>query len=365
MMMRCLALLLLSPPVIAAAPPPAPASPFAQQTRPPAPDYSRPESWAARPGSEGESALVPAGATPVARHPRADIFYIHPTTDTGHDHWNADAADRAIDHWTDISVIARQASTFNACCRIFAPRYRQASAAAFSARDEDRYAAYDLAYQDVARAFAAYIAHDNHGRPFILAGHSQGALLAQRLLRERIAGTPLMGRMVAAYIVGIGLPEGAFGREPGSGKACAGPNDTGCVIGWNSFLTGSDTVAYRARPLGPYRAKYGDAGATLLCSDPLTLASRNGATAAGAGTGALPGDPQDGPLQPLIPAAVTGRCENGVLMVTPAPSLGLKPLPGGSMHFHDFSMFYAEIRADAVRRVAAFLLRGKGSGKGE
>ena len=40
-------------------------------------------------------------------------------------------------------------------------------------------------------------------RPFILAGHSQGALHALRLLRERVAAKPaLRRRLVAAYLVG-------------------------------------------------------------------------------------------------------------------------------------------------------------------
>ena len=39
-----------------------------------------------------------------------------------------------------------------------------------------------------------------------------------------------------------------------------------------------------------------------------------------------------------------------MLVVDVDPALDLKPLPGGSMHFHDFGLFYADIRADAVRR---------------
>ncbi len=42
----------------------------------------------------------------------------------------------------------------------------------------------------------------NGDRPFILAGHSQGTFHAARLLGERIAGTPLAEKMVAACLVG-------------------------------------------------------------------------------------------------------------------------------------------------------------------
>src|SRR3546814_15517433 len=85
-------------------------------------------------------------------------------------------ADAATRRWTDLSVTARQASLFDACCRRFMPRYRQASSRAFAERLGDGAKAYALAYGDVLRAFRSYVAHDNHGRPFIIAGHSQGAL---------------------------------------------------------------------------------------------------------------------------------------------------------------------------------------------
>ena len=48
-------------------------------------------------------------------------------------HWAAISNrldDESTNQWTDESVIARQAAVFNACCRVFAPRYRQATAAA-------------------------------------------------------------------------------------------------------------------------------------------------------------------------------------------------------------------------------------------
>ena len=219
---------------------------FAEQAPPPAPDYADAVSWAARPGAEGLAASIPDGATPAAKAARVDVFYVYPTTFRSKTRWNADVGDAETNHWTDISVLARQASVFNACCRVFAPRYRQASLAAFAA-PEDGGKAYALAYTDVLRAFERYMAHDNHGRPFILAGHSQGALMVRRLLTERIKGTPLARQMVAAYILGIGISEGEFATTFAGSPPCAGPRDTGCVLSWNSFADDSDPSAYRAR----------------------------------------------------------------------------------------------------------------------
>ena len=68
----------------------------------------------------------------------------------------------------------------------------------------------DLAYSDVKRAFEYYLAHYNHGRPFIIASHSQGSRHAKILVQEMIDGTPLMKQFVAAYIVGNWLDEDWF-----------------------------------------------------------------------------------------------------------------------------------------------------------
>ena len=42
----------------------------------------------------------------------------------------------------------------------------------------------------------------SRGRPFLLAGHSQGSALAGRLLEEQIAGSELSERLVAAHLIG-------------------------------------------------------------------------------------------------------------------------------------------------------------------
>jgi hypothetical protein len=67
------------------------------------------------------------------------------------------------------------------------------------------YAAADLAYGDVARAFDHFLSVNPSG-PFILASHSEGSIHALRLLQERIIGTPLHRRLVVAYVIGLALP---------------------------------------------------------------------------------------------------------------------------------------------------------------
>jgi hypothetical protein len=334
--------------------PAAPVPAFADQAPPPAPDYALASSWAAGPFGPGASAAVPTGATPAARNAPVDVFYVYPTTYRSTTVWNADVADTTTNAWTDVSVIARQASVFNACCRVFAPRYRQAS---FLNKDGGREKALDLAYVDVARAFDVYLKTQNHGRPFIIAGHSQGAWLIAELLEKKIDGTPLQGKMVAAYIVGINVAEGDFGHRFKHVVPCATPAQTGCVVQWNSVLGSADLPKMASQYQAPYVAKYGDEpGKAVLCVNPLTFDRAKPAALAAQALGAVPGDPGEGAPRPLVAHAVAARCEQGLLVVEPSPALELKPLPGGAvMHYHDLGLFYADVRANAVLRAKAYL----------
>lgn len=146
---------------------------------PPLPDYSRPDAWLAFPGRPGLEHAAPTGEAPVNDHlARVDVFFIHPTTVMGGGITNA-RYDAVAPF--NAAVLVQQVSVFNSCCRLFAPQYRQAT---LRALNDDQ--AVELAYSDVLRAFRYYIAHENHGRPFIIASHSQGTTHAVRLLQEAI-----------------------------------------------------------------------------------------------------------------------------------------------------------------------------------
>ncbi len=54
-----------------------------------------------------------------------DVFFLHPTTYFTHKTWNAPLSDQGANETTDQDILRNQASAFNACCRVYAPRYRQ------------------------------------------------------------------------------------------------------------------------------------------------------------------------------------------------------------------------------------------------
>lgn len=137
---------------------------------------------------------------------------MHPTSYIG-PLWNAPIDDPRLNADTDRVATRIQASAFNACCAVYAPRYRQANGTAFTHPTEDSRRALDVAYGDVREAFHRFLGRRDAARPFLLASHSQGSVLAYRLLREEIAPTALRERLLAAWLIGAPLTEEAVARE--------------------------------------------------------------------------------------------------------------------------------------------------------
>lgn len=108
----------------------------------------------------------------------------------------------------------------------YSPYYRQCSLQSFE-NDSLKAARMPLAISDVRKSFQYYLSHQNAGRPFILAGFSQGAHIMLQLLQEM--DDTVFSRMIAAYAIGITIPE--ISRHIVAAK---GPDDTGVTICYNS-----------------------------------------------------------------------------------------------------------------------------------
>ena len=341
-----------------------PAQPFAAIAPPAAPDYARAEAWLAWPGRGDNSEIVPKGEPPAAlASARADAFYVHPTTFFGGDAWNARYDEPgATAEMLTLGVLPYQAGVLNACCRVYAPRYRQATFGAFLRPGKDAYAAYELAYSDVRRAFEHYLAQAPPGQPLVLAGHSQGSLHLTRLLRERVASDPaLRARVVTAYVVGAALP-----AKNTPLPACESPRQTGCVLDWNAVGSWSPTVlAVGLLPAwvdGSYRTVK---LSKWLCVNPLTW-TREGRAEAAQNPGSLPGAEAGSDMPALVEGVASARCKAGGLLVDvaerwkPAFSSG-RLSEFGSYHSADYSLFYASFRDNARERVEAFAAERAGA----
>jgi len=339
-----------------------------------APDYASESAWAALPSKADEADLVPEGVGDADEQQRApaDVFFIHPTGYLSGASWNSpidlESATEENTRW----MLANQASAFNGCCRVYAPRYREASIFAFFDGDgRNGFAALDLAYRDVLRAFDHFIERMSDARPFVIASHSQGTIHAERLLAERIDGTPLFQRMVAAYIIGGGLPLDVFERSYRRIAPCEGATDLHCVISWDTIGEGGrrqrESVQWNQG--GYERSK----GKQTLCTNPLlwsrgeekAAASRNLGAEPIAGRYIMDFSGQDGPqgiqyteLGSPLPGHTWAQCRNGTLFVgeqLEEPFASYTLAPGKNYHGLDYPLFYMNIRENAKARVQAYL----------
>lgn len=286
---------------------------------------------------------------------KAAIFFVHPTSFLKKNHWNAPLDDQESQARARI-FLRGQASAFNAVGDVWAPRYRQAAIGAFLTDKEEGQMALDAAYQDVLIAFDQFLASVPAQQPIILAGHSQGSLHLTNLLKDRVAGTPLVNRIVAAYVVG--WPVSVEADVPALGLApCNAPEQNNCLLSWESFAEPADYDNI----LQVYNRTEGFTGkprtdTQLLCTNPVAGATKV-ATIAEQNLGTLvPNDELSDAT--LIEGAVPASCDDrGFLLIGDPPDLGPYTLPGNNYHVYDYSLFWSNIRADAMRRLLAFQKR--------
>lgn len=202
------------------------------------PEYQYLDYWAAHPWKWDPSDSIPLPLRMEPKDSLADVFFLYPTTFTAKkdkDISNASIDDELVNAKTDYSTILFQASVFNQHCRVFAPRYRQAHINNFYTDDKTKAAAaFEIAYEDLKTAFEYYMTNWNKGRPIVIAGHSQGAFLAERLLKEYFEGKALEKQLVAAYIIGWPVPKDYFSTL----SMCEDPTQTGCLVSWRTYRTG-------------------------------------------------------------------------------------------------------------------------------
>ena len=216
------------------------------------PDYSSLDYWAAHPRKWDPSDSIPQPLAHDVRDTSVDVFFVHPTSLTKRT--NRKENNALIDDWminakTDYSSILYQASVFNASCLVYAPRYRQAHIRNFFTNDSVRAEqAFQIAYADIKEAFTYYMAHYNNGRPIIIAAHSQGSLLAERLLKEFFDDGHLQQQLVVAYIAGWAVPKNYFAKLP----MCENSVQTNCICSWRTVRKGFTPSYVKKFPVDSY-----------------------------------------------------------------------------------------------------------------
>ena len=309
---------------------------FSNELRAPAPDYTDQANWSALPFRTDAADHVPQGEVWLSDSLKGvDVFYVYPTLYSRGPLWNADVRWRKLNRRIDRWPVRMQASVFNASCRVYAPRYRQAVVKVFYSPSADGDLALDLAYQDVRRAFLYYMEHYNQGRPFIIAGHSQGTAHTRRLLAEFIDTTELRQRMVAAYVIGLRVSADMYKVL----RPCPDPTATNCYITWMSYREGHV-------PIGQFHV-----GAESI--NPITWRPDTTASLQGPGIGTVVMS-----LDHVMPGATrarTAQTSGGRLLWVSTKAPWFRSW--NNLHVADYGLFYMDIRVNVKARVEGFLKR--------
>jgi len=296
----------------------------------PAPDYADAANWSALPDNP-------------ARPPKpVDVFFMHPTT-YGSDAFgmNAPVTDPGIRAETDATV-ADQASAFAECCNVYAPRYRQVSIKVLGMPKDKQKQYLSLGVRDMRAAFTHYLVQYNKGRPFILAGHSQGSNVAKLFLTRHRDMVP-DAKFVAAYLPGWTFTQNDLKamRLP----LAKTPTQTGALVVWNTVGKGG-----KSPTLLP--------GA--LCVNPLTWTTDKAEAPASLDSYArIPlADGTTLTLENFTPARINEA--GGLEIPTPAIVDKLSMAMGPEVyHRYDYAFFYGNIAANAKARCDAWLSKHK------
>lgn len=310
-------------------PPPA----FEMVKPPPPPDYSLERNWAALPGRKDSADIVPngSGLKDDQAIAKVDVFYVHPTTYRENKSWNAYLDDEELNASTDKGPIRNQASVFNGSCRIYAPRYRQATLYSYADYEKNGKKALAFAYEDVKAAFKYYLRNYNQGRPFVLASHSQGSGHVFKIIRDFFESDPEMRKkLICAYVIG-----GDTDLEFTTVMPCDSAAQTGCMVAWR-------TARWGTKPEKRFysRAKF--------CTNPLNWRSDSTYAPKTMSKGGV----RFG-MTKVDPNLVDAKIYHNILWIH-------KPKKPGYLrsvrnyHIADYNLFYMDIRENVKVRVDAY-----------
>jgi hypothetical protein len=161
-----------------------------------------------------------------------DLFLIAPTVYTNSVH-SMMPVDDDYRRQRFIRALSMQRGIYELECRIFAPFYRQAALSVYYSPGFLPDLVLEAAYADIRASFLFYMEHYNNGRPFIIAGFSQGADMGLRLLKEFFHDDGLSELLIAAYLIGWRITPDDIEQYPHLVMA-AGELDTGVIISFNT-----------------------------------------------------------------------------------------------------------------------------------
>ena len=169
-----------------------------------------------------------------------DTFYIYSTVFMGANEGDPDYA--TLDNAEMLDGIkiehAIKSSVFEESTNLFIPLYRQSglkhAAEVFLKDGTIEAALIGTPYTDITTALDYYFENYNNGRPFVIAGHSQGSAILRLVLKKYFKEHPnYYQRMVAAYAIGYSITSDDLAANPHM-KFATGESDTGVILSWHA-----------------------------------------------------------------------------------------------------------------------------------
>ena len=295
-------------------------------------DYSDPNNWLSLPQTPEKN---------------VDVIFLYPTV-----YGTMVEAEEDMAYIDDMSMrigaalsAATQASVFAESCNLFIPCYRQFTVDALLDMNDDypELLSYCVS-QDIYRMLDYYFKYENQGRPFILAGHSQGSLWLTLVLEDYMAKHPeYLENMVAAYVIGYSVTKDYMARNPHL-KFAEGSDDTGVIISYNTEGPGNKeqnncVVREGAIAINPINWKRDDSYAPATEN----LGSLNAEGEIGPGIADARIDLERGVVV----------CES-IEAVPELQSAMAEFFGTESYHFQDYSLYYGNLQKNVADRIAAF-----------
>jgi hypothetical protein len=298
---------------------------------------------------------LPAKATK-----NVDVFFLYPTIYQQSN--SSDPIVCAVDDSQMLSgakaAFSRTATVFSPLANIYAPYYRQAAIQVLTKPlDEQQQIVGGQPTSDALSAFDYYIKHLNQGRPFILAGHSQGSNIMINLLAAYMKKNPeVYKRMIAAYVPGYSITPEYLAQNPEL-KFATGADDTQVIVSFNTvsptLKTPDPVVLPGAMVINPI---------TWTRDETVAKADQNLGGIALDSNGKAVLDAQGQPKRVLGYADAHIDSAKGELICSTADTGTLDPgnamVGAGIFHNYDYPFYFFDIRANTENRVAHYLNGG-------
>ena len=247
---------------------------------------------------------------------------------------------------------------FEDLTNLYEPYYRQSNLYAMLKKSPEEFKAFMCREQrtDLYAALDYFFEHYNQGKPFILAGHSQGSIMLKIALLDYFREhTDYLKRMVAAYIIGFSVTTDDLAISPYL-KFAEGADDTGVIVSWNTEGPENKgayncVMAQKAISINPLNWKRDEtyAPASENLGSRIPVKNEKGATV---------------DFKVLNPGLLDAKLdtERGVVVCTtgseeyikmPSPNIR-NPFGPASLHLLDYPGFWENIRENVKTRIESY-----------